>query len=155
QTNPPRGHHQARGVSHRLGNPQPFLPEGTALSERAQLSMAPGEVGTRAYGRQENSAEALAPPRLVDGCHGLTEAVYGLTVVALGLVGKAEVLVRQRVQNDIAAGRGEREGALASGNGLVIRSHEVEIERQEARDLSLSTRIVEGFGKGLGFAQVC
>ena len=128
QTDPPRGHHEARGVSHRLGNPEPFFPEGTALGERAQLGMAPGEVGTGGHGGQEDLAEALVAPRPVEGRHGLPEAVDRPTIVALGLVGVAEVLVRQRLQDDIPAGRGEREGALGGGDGLVIRAHEVEME---------------------------
>ena len=33
-------------------------------------------------------------------------------MVALGIVGSAEVAVRQRVQDDIPAGRGERESTL-------------------------------------------
>ena len=40
----------------------------------------------------------------------------------------AEVVVRQRVQDDIPAGRGEREGALAGGDGLVIRAHDAEMD---------------------------
>ena len=40
------------------------------------------------------------------------------------MVGEAEVVVRQRVQDDIPAGRGERQGALGGGDGLVIRAHE-------------------------------
>jgi hypothetical protein len=43
------------------------------------------------------------------------------------VVGEAEVLVRHCVHGDIAAGRGEPEGALASGDSLVIRTHEAEI----------------------------
>ena len=38
------------------------------------------------------------------------------------MVGYAEVAVRQRLQDDLPAGRGERQGALAGGNGLVIRT---------------------------------
>ena len=37
---------------HRLGNAQSFFPKGPALGERAQLSMAPGEVGTGLHGGQ-------------------------------------------------------------------------------------------------------
>ena len=131
QTNPPRGKHEARGVSNRLGNPQPFFPEGPALGERAQLGMAPGEPGTGVHGGQEDLTEALAAPRPLEGRHGLPEAVDRPTIVALGLVGYAEVLVRQRVQDDIPAGRGEREGALGGGDGLVIRAHEAEIDATE------------------------
>ena len=114
-------------MSDRLGNPQPFFPEGPALGERAQLGMAPGEPGTGEHGGQEDLAEALVAPRPVEGRHGLPEAVDRPTIVALGLVGYAEVLVRQRLQDDIPAGRGEREGALAGGDGLVIRAHDAEM----------------------------
>ena len=49
------------------------------------------------------------------------------TIVALGLIGKAEVAVRQRLQDSIPAGRGECEGALGGGDGLVIRAYEIEM----------------------------
>ena len=35
------------------------------------------------------------------------------------------------MQDDIPAGRGEREGTLGGGDGLVIRAHDVEMERQK------------------------
>ena len=35
QTAAPTGNHEASGVRNRLGNPQPFFPEGSALGERA------------------------------------------------------------------------------------------------------------------------
>ena len=112
----------------RLGNPEPFFPEGTALGEHAQLGMAHRRARHGRHGGQEELAEALAALRSVEGRHGLPEAVDRPTIVALGLVGLAEVLVRQRVQDDIPAGRGEREGALAGGDGLVIRAHEAEMD---------------------------
>ena len=114
-------------MSNRLGNPEPFFPEGPALGERAQLGMAPGEVGTGEHGGQDDLTEALAALRPVEGRHGLPEAVDRPTIVALGLVGEAEALVRQRLQDDLPAGRGEREGALGGGDGLVIRAHEAEM----------------------------
>ena len=119
---PQQATHEAAGVRHRLGNPQPFFPEGTALGERAQLGMAPGEEGTGEHGGQDGVPEALMAPRPVEGRHGLPEAVDRPTIVALGSVGEAEVIVRQRLQDDIPAGRGERQGALGSGDGLVIRA---------------------------------
>ena len=74
-------------MSHRLGNPEPFFPEGTALGEHAQLGMAPGEPGTGGHGGQDDLTEALAAPRPLEGRHGLPEAVDRPTIVALGLVG--------------------------------------------------------------------
>jgi hypothetical protein len=44
------------------------------------------------------------------------------------MVGEAEILVRQRVEDDLPAGRGEREGAPGGGDGLIIHAHEVEME---------------------------
>ena len=70
------------------------------------------------------------------------------------MVGSAEVVVRQRVQDDIPAGRGERQGALAGGDGLVIRAHVAEMACQKDRDLSQPTRVVEGLSEGLGLAQI-
>jgi hypothetical protein len=115
-------------VSSRLGNPAPFFPEDPALGERAQLGMAHGEPGTGVHRGQEDLTEALAVPRTFEGRDGLPKVVDRPRIVTLGLVGKAEVLVRQRVQDDLPAGRGERKGALASGNGLIMRAYEVEME---------------------------
>ena len=47
QANPPTGTHEAPGMSDRLGNPQPFVPERTALDERAELGMAHSEGRAR------------------------------------------------------------------------------------------------------------
>src|SRR5712691_5790513 len=114
-------------MSNRLGNPEPFVPEGSSLSERAQLGLAPPEEGTGAHGGQDELTEALAAPRPVEGHHGLPEAVYRPTIVALGRVGCAEVVVRQRVQDDLPTSRGEHKGALGGGDGLVIRAHGAEM----------------------------
>jgi hypothetical protein len=127
QTDPVIGIHEAPSVSNFLSNPEPFVPKGPALGERAQLGMAPGEVGTGEHGGQDNLAEALAALRPVEGCHGQPEAVDRPTIVALCLAGLAEALVRERAQDDIPASRSEREGALGGGDGLVIRAHEAEI----------------------------
>ena len=115
------------GVRNRLGNPQRFFPEGSALSEHAQLGLARSEPCTGVHGGQENRAEALVPPRPVEEGYGLPEAVDRPTIVTLGPVGVAEVLVRHRVQDNIPAGCGEREGTLAGGDGLVMRAPEVEM----------------------------
>src|SRR5262249_22119610 len=122
-------------------------------SERAQLSMAPGESYMGAHTRQEDLTEALAPLRRVGSCHALPKAVDGPPIVALGLVGNAQVLVRQGLQGDLPTGRREREGALGSGDGLVIGTHTVKMGCQPARDLSQPTWVVEGLGEGLGLAQ--
>ena len=82
--------HEAPGVRNRLGNPEPFFPEGTALGEHAQLSMAPGEPGTGGHRGQDDLTEALVAPRPLEGRHGLSEAVDGPTIVALELVGYAK-----------------------------------------------------------------
>ena len=90
QTDPPRGLHQAPGVSNRLCNLEPFFPEGPALSERAQLGMAPGEEGTGKHGRQVRKAETLVAPRPIDEHRGLPEVVDCPTIVVLEKVGLAE-----------------------------------------------------------------
>jgi hypothetical protein len=50
QTEPITGPHEATRVSNRLGNLQSFGPEGTPLSERAQLGMAHSKPGTGDHG---------------------------------------------------------------------------------------------------------
>src|SRR4029453_2407760 len=112
--------HEAPGVRNRLGNPQPFLPEGPALGEQAKLSMAPGEPGIGGHRGQDDLTKALMALPPLEGRHGLCAAVYGPTIVTLELVGYAKVAVRQRVQDDILAGRGGREGALCGGGGRLI-----------------------------------
>jgi ABC transporter transmembrane region len=47
-------------VGHRPGNAQPVFPDGPALGEHAQLSIACGESDTGAHGGRDNVAEALA-----------------------------------------------------------------------------------------------
>ena len=89
--------------------------------------MAPGEIGTGVHGREEDLTEALATPRPVEEHHGLSEAIDRPPIVALDFVGYAEVAVRQRLQDGIPAGRGERECALGGGDVLVIRAHEAEM----------------------------
>jgi hypothetical protein len=109
-------------VIHHLGNPEPFFSEGPTFGERAQLSMTPGEPGTGLHGGQDALNEAFVAPCTVEGRHGLPEAVDRLTIGALDHVGCAEALVRLRVQDNLPAGRGEGEGTLGGGDGLVIRA---------------------------------
>ena len=66
-------------------------------------------------------------PRLVEGRHGLPETVDRPPIVTLDQVGKAKVLVRQRLQDTLSPGRGEREGPLAGSNGLVVCAHAAEM----------------------------
>ena len=141
QTDPVIGTHEARGVCHRLGNLEPFFCEGPALSEHARA-----QHGTRRARARELTAgratlpEALVAPLPVQGLYSLPEIVDRLTIVALAEVGSAEVVVRQRVQDDIPAGRGERQGALGGGNGLVIRAHVVEMGLPESAETCPSRR---------------
>ena len=116
------GIHEAPRVINFLSNPEPFFAEGPALDERAQLGMAPGEVGTGEHGGQVDLTKAFAAPNTLEGRDGLPQAVNRPTIVTLGVVRMAKLVVRQRVEDDVPAGRGECEGTLASGNGLVKRA---------------------------------
>src|SRR5262249_43907698 len=109
-------------------------------------------VGTGEHGGQDR-AEARVGPCPVEEGRGLLEAVDRPTIVALGLVGEAEVLVRQRVEDDISARRGECAGTLAGGDGLAVRTPEVEMVWQKAKARSQPTRVVEGLGERLGLTQ--
>ena len=109
-----------------LGNLQSFVCESPALRERAQLGMAPGEPGTGKHGRQVHLPEALMVPCALEQRHRLPERVHRPTIVALGVVGDTEELVRQRVEDAITARHGEGEGALAGVDGLVMRAQEGE-----------------------------
>ena len=98
ETDPAIGKHEAGGVSNRLGNPEPFFGEGTALGERAQLGMTHGESATGEHSGQEELTVALVATYPVEKRHGLPKAVDRPTIVTLGEVGLAEVPVRQRVR---------------------------------------------------------
>src|SRR5262245_43982706 len=93
--------HETRGMRHCLGNPEPYVPNGPTLGERAEFGMAPGELGRGIRGRKENLTKALVAPRSVEKRHGLREAVDGPTIVTLSLVDIAEGLVRYRVEDGI------------------------------------------------------
>src|SRR5262245_40182340 len=97
--------------------------------------MALHKVGTGAYGGQGNLAEVLIAPRTVEGRHGLSVAVHCPAIVALEPVGLAEALVRQRIQGDIPTSRGERQGTMGRGNGLVMHAHEIKMVRQKKQDM--------------------
>jgi hypothetical protein len=114
-------------VRHRLGQPQPFVPEGTALGEAAQLGMTLSESGPAVHGGQVDLTEALAALRPLEGRHGLPVTSDGPPMVALGPVSQTKALVRQCVQDHIPTRRGEHQGALGGGHGLIIRAHEVEM----------------------------
>ena len=117
---PMRGKHQACGVSKRLGDPESFFPEGSALGEQCPAGHGTGRGCTGVHGGQGDSTEALGAARTVEESRGLPEAVDRPTIVALGLICLAEALVRKGVQGIIPTGRGQRKGALAGGDGLVI-----------------------------------
>src|SRR5215831_19886903 len=115
--------------------------------------MAPGESGTGNHGRQVGEAEALVAPCPVEGRHGLPQAVDGPPIVTLGIVGEAEVPVRQRLLDDIPPSLRNRQGAVGSGDGLVMCAYEVEMDCLKDRDLLQSTRVVEGLREGLSLAE--
>jgi hypothetical protein len=94
-------------------------------------------------------------PRPIEGRHSLPEVGDRLTIIALDLGGHAEGLVRQRLQGALPASYGERQDALSGGEGLVIPTHEVEMDGQKARDLPQPTRVVEGCREGFGLTQSC
>src|SRR5437870_1930387 len=113
--------------------------------------MARGEPVTGDHGEQEKLAEALVASCPIERRHGLPQAVYRPTIVTLGLVGAAEGIVC--LQDNILASRGEREGALGSGNRLFMLTHLVEIVCQKEQDPSQPLRVGEGFSEGLGLTQ--
>jgi hypothetical protein len=128
QTKRAKGNDEIARVIDRLGNPQSFFPDGIARGERAQLGMAFGKPGTQAHSREEDLTAALVTSPPVEERHGRLEAVDGPMIVALELVGFAEVAVRQGLQDELPAVRSERQGALGSGNGLVMRAYEEEMD---------------------------
>src|SRR5262249_34501883 len=83
---PMRGIHDARGLSHRFGNPEPFVSEGLALREPPQFAIAPGEVGTGGHDGHVDLTETLVVRRAIEERHSLPETVDRPTVVPLGEV---------------------------------------------------------------------
>jgi hypothetical protein len=77
----------------RLSNLEPLIPDRSALGERAELSMARSEVRRGEHGG-EKLPETLMGLHTVQGRHALRETVDRPTIIALGLVGDAEVQVR-------------------------------------------------------------
>jgi hypothetical protein len=106
-------------VSNCLGNLEPFVPEGTALSERTHLGMALGEAGMSNHGGQENLAEALAAPCPFEVSYGLAKVIDRPPIIGLSLIGVAQTQLRLRLLDDVSAGPGEHEGALSGGDGLL------------------------------------
>ena len=107
----------------------------------------------REHHGQDDLAKVLVAPCPLERCQRLPQAGDRPTRVTLGLVGLTEVEVRQPMQDDITAGRGEGEGALAGGDGLIIRAHKAEMEGQKDQDLAQPARVIERCSEGFGLAQ--
>jgi hypothetical protein len=73
-------------VVDRLGDPEPFFPDGTAFGKHAQFSIAPGKEGTGEHGGRVGETETLAAPLPVKERHGLSEVVDCLTIAGLGRI---------------------------------------------------------------------
>jgi len=72
-------------------------------------------------------AAGLVVQRPLDGRYSLHVALDHPTVVALSLIGEAEIAVRQRLQDGIPASCRECDGALRGGDGLVMCAPKVEM----------------------------
>ena len=90
--------------------------------------MARREIRRGEHG-EDKLTEALMARYTVEGRHGLPETIDRPPIVALRLVGNAEVQVRQQVQDDLPTGRSEREGAP----GVILVGHRGAKDSQEAR----------------------
>ena len=104
-------------MSHRLGDPQPFVPELAPLGEVSQLGMAPGEEYTGLHGRQEDLTAALAAPRPVNGRYGLPQAVDRPADSRPGCGRLCPGEVRQGLQDNIPAGLASARARWAGGHG--------------------------------------
>jgi hypothetical protein len=109
-------------VCHCLGDLQPFVPERTALGERAQFGMARGEKGQGLHIREIGLTEAFTTPRTLEGRHSLPKAVDCVSIATLGPVCSAKEEVRQGIDDGVPSSRRKRERALGRDNGLVIRT---------------------------------
>jgi hypothetical protein len=99
------GTYKAPGVRHRLGNLERLFPEGTTLSEQAELGMARGEPNPGDHGGQKTLGEALVALVALRSVQRRHSIVNRPTIVALVITCLAEVLVR--LQENIPASRGE------------------------------------------------
>jgi hypothetical protein len=152
QTEPVIGPREAVGVRQRLGNLQPFFPQCPPLSKRAEFGMAHGQPGTGEHRRRDSLTEEIVALGPAEGRHGLPEADACPTVVTLRLVGAAEELVRQRLQDVIPTRRTACHRTLARGDDLGVHAPVEEMLCQQDTDPSQPTRIVEGHCEGLGLA---
>ena len=93
-------------------------------------------------------------PRPIEGCHGFARRSRSPDDNRPGHGDEAEVVVRQRLQDDIPAGRGECQSALGGGDGLVMRAHKVETGDRKSETCPMPTWVVEGCREGFRLAQV-
>src|SRR5262245_52334796 len=152
QPQPPRSHHQTAGMPRGFGNQPSLLSQGAPFSERAQISMAPRELGTGSHRRQIDLTAVLVALCSLEGGHRLPEGGDGLTIRSLRQVGIAEVLVRQRLEEGLAAG--PRARVLPRSYGLVIGPHTAQIVGEKGRNATQLRRVVEGYREGLGLVQI-
>jgi hypothetical protein len=85
-------------------------------------------------------------------CDGLPEAIDPLPIITLSPVSCTKVEVCQGMPNRVSARGRARQGALASGDSLVIRARVAELHEQIARNVSQPPMIVDGYGEDLGLA---
>jgi hypothetical protein len=105
------------------------------------------------HGGQADRPAALAPQGPLVGRSRLCVTGERLTRVALAPGGAAAGLVRQRMQDTLPTGAGQRAGALGSGEGLLMGAHEGAMACEKARDLAQPRRGVEAHREGLRLTQ--
>jgi hypothetical protein len=89
----------------------------------------------------------------VEGCHVPLEALRRLTVVPQVAVDMPQVELRDDREANIPQGSGNRQGALARGEGTVRVACKRKMGEQKGRDPSQPGLIAQGLGKGFGFLQ--
>jgi hypothetical protein len=139
-------------VRNRLSNLQSFFPERTSFSEHAEFGVTHGEEGQGLHRRQRGLTKTLTPLFIWKRCDGLPEAIDPLPVSTLSPVGGTKVEMCQGMHNRVSASGRERQGALASGDSLVIRARVAEMNGQIARNVSQPPMIGDGHGEDLGLA---
>src|SRR5262249_49471506 len=147
------GIHEGDRVRRCLSDPQALCTVGESLSELSQLSKAPGQRMSGVHRREDVMAKAFVALRTIEGGHGPSAAVDGLSIGALVEVGHTEVVTPAHLEAEMPTRRGEGEHALADSDGPLVLSHPKSIGAQKEGDLPQPMGVVEALCEPFGLAQ--
>src|SRR5262249_15956562 len=122
------------------------------LTERTDFGKAQGQPSAREDGGKACHTKVLTGQVADERRDDLPEHLYAPAVVPTGIVGRAQVDMRDDLRAQIVEGLREGNSVLASLDGTVIVAHHPEIFGQVEKDPAQPEVIVYGLGKRFGFA---